>query len=302
MKAHTEFSGRYELVKRKVYDLDGSVQSLKFSNIITDIGLERWATGSIGSRCQIGSGNSTPAVTDTGLQSTLATTTQKVTIANWLTYSVAERWTEVTICYRFTPGITLNSIAEVGIGWDGGLWSRSLIKDAGGNPTTIQLLSDEVLDVYYTLRMQFPATDATGSITLDGVTYDWVMRPANIQSVPAVADAWFSSAYGKGTMPATCAASTDAMTAVNSRPAALTTCDTVTPAAYTAGSKTQRITYVFALGTANFGIKTVSPAIGEQYVNMMWQLGFYQGGAPVAVPKTSSKRLTLTFDFSWGRA
>lgn len=304
MNLHTELSGRYKLVKRKVYDLDGSVQNLKFPNIITDIGLDRWGVGAIGNRCMIGSGNATPSVSDTGLGAQLAVTYSRVALTTWRTYSVAERWTEVTICYRFTPGVVLNSISEVGIGWDTGIWSRALIRDGGGNPTTIQLLADEVLDVYYTMRMQFPAADVTGSITLDGVAYDWVMRPASINNTPNEANNWFLYSYGGYNSGGYgCYASSSALTGVDNSPSANDACSSTTPAAYTSGTKKQRIEYVFGLDRANFGIKSIIPLpAGMLYNNVGWQLGFYQGGSSVGVPKTSTKRLSLTFDFSWGRA
>lgn len=303
MNAHTELSGRYKLVKRKASDLENVTQEFEFANVITDIGLDRWGVGAIGSRCVIGSGNTPPAVTDTGLAAQLAVTSNNVTLTTWRAYSEAERWTEVTVCFRFTPGVALNSIAEVGVGWDTGLWSRALIRDGGGNPTTLQLLADEVLDVYYTLRMQFPA-DIIGSITLDGATYDWVMRPNDIDNTPAYASNWFSSAYGSASGSYWMMSySQDTIGSVVSAPSGHASVDTVTPAPYVAGSKKQRVTYVANLGTANFPIKAViaRPA-GSNYATVEWQLGFFQGGTPVGVPKTSFKRLSLTFDFSWGRA
>jgi len=172
-------SGRYKCVVRKISDIDNATQVLEFSNLITDIGLERWGSDSIGNKCFIGSGSTPPTVNDTALVAQLASSTATVDLTTWKAYSAAERWTEATIVYRFSPGVTLNSIAEVGVGWVGGLWSRALIRDQNGNPITIQLLSDEVLDVYYTLRIQFPE-DASGSITIDGVAYDWILRPAEL--------------------------------------------------------------------------------------------------------------------------
>lgn len=304
MNLHTELSGRYKLVVRKLSDIDESVKELEFPNIITDIGLDRWGVGAIGNRCMIGSGNATPSVSDTGLGAQLAVTTNRREPTNWLSFSVEERWTEVTVYYRFTPGVVLNSIAEVGIGWDAGIWSRALIRDGGGNPTTIQLLADEVLDVYYTLRMQFPAADVTGSITLDGVDYDWVLRPAGINTNPSYNHIWFISSYG-GNDPGYSAFgfSGNPITNVNTSPTigAFASEKTIVP--YVSGSKKQRITYKADLDTANFPIKSVvARPTGSQYATVEWQLGFYQGGVSVGVPKTSIKRFSLTFDFSWDRA
>lgn len=300
MNAHTRLSGRYKVVKIKG---DSVVEELDFPNIVTDVGLERWGTGDIGGTCFIGSGNTAPSVSDTGLAALIASSGNKDPFSR--AYSVAERWVEVTMKYRFTLGYQVNSIAEVGVGWSGGLWSRALIRDGLGNPTTIQLLADEVLDVYYTLRLQFPATDVTGSITLDGVAYDWVMRPAGLSHTPQ--DAYrllFYSFGGYGLGSGAGTASSAGMTAVDTQPSNHAYCSSSSVAAYVAGSRTQRMTILFDLNNANFGIKSVCASVAGAgtYATVTWQLGFYQAGVPVGVPKTSNKRLSLTFEFSWGRA
>ena len=299
MKLNAGVSGRYKLVTRKVHDLDNAVGELEFDNLITDIGLERWATNPIGAKCFIGSGNAPPTVNDTALGAQLAASTATQSLQNWKAYSAAERWTEATICYRFQPGVTLNSIAEVGVGWDGGLWSRALIRDVNGNPTTIQLLSDEVLDVYYTLRIQFPA-DVTGSIVLDGVTYDWVLRPADLATWPESYGYYFYSAFATG---GDARASTYSITQPNTSPGWAGSSSTTTVAAYVPGSRKRTMTFRFDLNDANINIKSVIVQPGSGYYpTTSWQLGFYQAGQSVGVPKVSSKRLTLTFDFAWGRS
>ena len=299
MKLNAGVSGRYKLVTRKVHDLDNAVGELEFDNLITDIGLERWATNPIGAKCFIGSGNAPPTVNDTALGAQLAASTATQSLQNWKAYSAAERWTEATICYRFQPGVTLNSIAEVGVGWDGGLWSRALIRDVNGNPTTIQLLSDEVLDVYYTLRIQFPA-DVTGSIVLDGVTYDWVLRPADLATWPESYGYYFYGAFATGGVAK---ASTSSITQPNTSPGWNGGSSATTVAAYVPGSLKRTMTFRFDLNDANINIKSVIVQLGSGYPpTMSWQLGFYQDGQSVGVPKVSSKRLTLTFDFAWGRS
>ena len=44
-------SGRYRCVVRKIADIDNATQVLEFDNLITDIGLERWGSNSIGDKC-----------------------------------------------------------------------------------------------------------------------------------------------------------------------------------------------------------------------------------------------------------
>ncbi len=292
-------SGRYKCVVRKISDIDNATQVLEFSNLITDIGLERWGSDSIGNKCFIGSGSTPPTVNDTALVAQLASSTATVDLTTWKAYSAAERWTEATIVYRFSPGVTLNSIAEVGVGWVGGLWSRALIRDQNGNPITIQLLSDEVLDVYYTLRIQFPE-DASGSITIDGVAYDWILRPAELANWPDSRYTYFYYPFSTG---GDAKASTAEITQPNTAPGWSGSSSSTTVVPYVTSSRKRTMTFKFDLNDANFNIKSVilRPGSGS-YPTTAWQLGFYQGGVSVGVPKVSSKRFSLTFDFSWGRA
>ena len=296
-------SGRYKFVKKKLSTSE-VVQELEFPNVITNTGLDRWGVGAIGNVCKLGAGNTPPSVNDTGLASPLITTSATQSLPNFRAYSVAERWTECTRIFRFAPGVAVNSIAEVAIGWDTGIFSRALIRDPNGNPITLQLLADEVLDVYYTLRMQFPATDITGTIALNNVDYDWIMRPSEIDSIPGYDTAWFDASFGGSDAGYfTASLSTNPIASVDSSPTGAAFRDSMVITPYVAGSFTQRITYKFDLNTGNFGIKAiVVRPCGTSYNTVEWQLGFYQGGVPVGVPKTSSMRLQLTFDFAWGRA
>jgi len=84
--------------------------------------------------------------------------------------------------YRFGIGIAEGILAEVGAGMalgTGDLTTRSLIKDGNGDPITVTVLFDEILDVTYEFRFYQPVlTDVTGTIVIDSQTFDWVIRPA----------------------------------------------------------------------------------------------------------------------------
>jgi hypothetical protein len=96
---------------------------------------------------------------------------------------------------RFTPGfgggdINLN---EMGVSpslesdqTNGLFTARALTRDSNGDPTTVSVLSTEYLDVWYTRRIypdhiieETGATDdGTGSVDIDGTSYDYTIRPA----------------------------------------------------------------------------------------------------------------------------
>lgn len=301
IQLHTGLSGRVRLVKHR----DGDVsQELEFNNLILDGGLDRWGSGGIIDRCSVGAGNTAPTAADVGLGSLIATSTTKLTVPSFLTANSAERWTEVTTCYRFDAGVGTGTIAEIGMGWDTGLWSRALVKDGSGVPTTITKLADETLDVYYTLRIKFPSSDITGSIVLEGVTYDYILRPAEIASVPLTQDALFaarfaSSPSSSGDMRAGSSEIGSVLApAPNSSWSGATTA-----AAYSPGTYKRRLTFSAGLTDMNVsgGFKALGLNIRGGSTQQVWQMGFYIGGTAAAVPKTAAKIFSLTVDFTWAR-
>ncbi|QYW02130.1 tail fiber [Stenotrophomonas phage Sonora] len=188
----------------------------EFKNLITNTGLnaiftsETTANQYFGYSCAIGSGNNPPAVTNTDLQSYLIyvaddtsgnsgkpSALQTSGYAPDNTY-VWRRW-----CFRFADGLAaFNNIQEVGIyarGRAGSpqrpnvLCSRALILDSGGNPTSISILPDETLDIYYEFRF-YPPADVTGTITLNGVDYPYNIRPIDFNN-----DTWNAWGYGTST-------------------------------------------------------------------------------------------------------
>jgi hypothetical protein len=175
------------------------VEVREFDNLITDIGLDRWGSGGPIDRCQVGSGNSAPQFSDTGLQALVATSTTSRAVSapfNAFTFDATNRSQTYTGCYRFDAGVATGTLAEVAMGWSSapaGIWCRALILDEANNPATITILSDEILDVYYSVKLQYPATDGSGSLTLNGNTYTWIGRPASLGAAST-----FAKLFGYG--------------------------------------------------------------------------------------------------------
>ena len=88
--------------------------------------------------------------------------------------------------YRFGAGEATGVLREAGVGWDEAegafLVSRSLIVDDLGDPTDATVLADEYLDLKYQFQYHPPPLDSTGTIELDGVTYDYIARAALVTS------------------------------------------------------------------------------------------------------------------------
>lgn len=189
VKAKGEVSGRYKFIIHKA-DAEGNpvpgtdrVAAEWFPNLITDYGMHLLAQVTTWQNsCQVGAGNSAPLVTNTVLDARIAGVAQISNSTGRNGASPYFSWRRST--YRFAAGQATGNISEVGIGvaTTGNLFSRALILDGGGSPTTITVLADEVLDVLYELRYYPNETDVTGSIVLDGISYDYILRASNVTS------------------------------------------------------------------------------------------------------------------------
>ena len=163
----------------------GQIRELEFTNLILNSGLDRIAVGSFIGGCVLGSASSTPVVTDTSITSILgSSTTLQASGVGTANTSTTPYWCSYYWTYRFIEGVATGNISQVAMAFgtvSAGttLFSLALVKDSGGTPITITKLADEVLDVTYTLQLFCPSADVTGTISISGVNYDYVARPAS---------------------------------------------------------------------------------------------------------------------------
>jgi hypothetical protein len=163
----------------------GTVVLADFDNMILDSGLN-FLAGTLGSNtvgyCQVGTGTTAVSASQTALANQIANTASLQRAFGAGTYVAGPPAYKTDYqTYRFGTGVAAGNLTEVGVGWapTGSLFSRALIVDGGGAPTTITVLSDETLDVTYTLRCYAPS-DVTGSVTLAGTSYSYTIRGANM--------------------------------------------------------------------------------------------------------------------------
>lgn len=155
-----------------------------FPNTLLDSGRNRmggysdWLAG-----CQVGTNNTAPQVTDTGLLGFVAGTSD-IESNTTGAQSTAPYFGWRQLRYRFAVGTTAANLSEVGVGWNiitgAYLLTRALIVDGAGDPTTVTPLPDEVLDVTYEFRFYPPLVDVTGQITLNSVDYNYTIRAASV--------------------------------------------------------------------------------------------------------------------------
>lgn len=280
-----------------------------FNNLITDQGIEYLgATAGYLAACQVGTGNSAPNVADTGLATYLAgsSTIHSTSLAaqGSSPYYVAR-----TNTYRFAAGVATGNISEVGIGTattGSVLFSRALILDGGGSPTTITVLADEVLDVTYQLRVYPPTGDVTPAVTDSGpagTEHTFTVRAARVTTATDNGNGWGISQTGSipGGNPGSGStrAYNGAIGAITGSPAGTSDSATsTTVSTYVAASDEIFQTSTFGLDDGNLsgGITALEWTFGRGAG------GCWQAGVSPAIPKTASETLSITTKVTWSRA
>lgn len=297
-------SGRYQITASK---LDGRSRVLAdwFENLILDAGLVELGYRQCTTVCSVGTGNSEPVATQTALGSLLASTStvnsQVVNFSSTPPYYGFNRKT-----FRFPLGGVVGTIAEVGVGWGAGLFSRSLIKDSNGAPTTITLLPDEVLDVTYELRLYAPTVDRVESLVINGTTHTVTTRAIGVTSP---GPGWTGEQY-EGYIGGIVRVARDYYGYYNASYGLAPVTGSPFPGgilnvsegvyggifndAYT-GNKTVTGGQVLGLNNAN-----LTGGIGRVEVRTQ-NLGLYQMHFSPAIPKTSAHTLRLNIAVSWDR-
>lgn len=177
-----KLGGQFRLVISKDAECKQVVKDTGFfDNLITNTGMNRIgevttstssstnAFRTLCGRFVVGSGSAEPQFTDTALQSPIAFASADPVLDN--ESSNYERgWYEITVRHQFGQGQAAGNLSEIGIqhtSTSGPLWSRALILDGQGNPTTITVLPDDFLTCYYTLRIMIPKEDVVFNIDVD---------------------------------------------------------------------------------------------------------------------------------------
>jgi len=303
MHIHHKVCGFFKI---EAFKKDGSSRLLAdwFPNLITDIGMDKLATDfHYMNYCQVGSGNTVPSVSDIGLVSKVATNSNILSTTH--TVSGTSPYYNRTIrIFQFNAGVAEGNLSEVGIGWgaDSNLFSRALILDIGGSPTTITVLSDEYLQVTYEFRHYPLETDATGTMVFTGDiggTYDYILRCADITTdynTYQVGASYYHPTTEGGHAGSSTSVYTGSVGAITGLPSgtSLQHGVTMSNSTYVAGSFTLQGSLVLGITKGN-----ISGGIGA--LTFEWGFNKFQIGFSPSINKTNQYKLTLVFTKTWAR-
>ncbi|WP_444919319.1 hypothetical protein ACJJID_00290 (plasmid) [Microbulbifer sp. CnH-101-G] len=305
IQSQSRVRGFYTVEKfkaRRGAEIPGSRTTVaQFENLITDLGLNRLGEASPSAAttsCYVGSGSATPQVTDSDMNQFVAKHNVLGSDTRSAQSSVDPWYLAMRKTYRFNPLGSANNLSEVGVGWanspSGALFSRALIRDADGNPSSITVLADEYLDVTYELRLYPDLRDFNGVVTIGGEAYNYLARASRANA--AGASAWdFDRTATSGAYVFAHAGDIGDITA---NPSGNSGGGTGADISYSQGSFEGWSQLSWGLSNANFGgVRSVAANIGWG----RWQVQFSRVSDGAAIPKDDTKILTLTLGHSWAR-
>jgi len=294
-------SGRYRLLVG-VPGQEPRIDTGWFDNIVTDAGLNRMGTGAWLTQCSVGTGNTAPSASDTALAAFLASTTTILSESAGA-QSSAPYYGYRLVRYEFVPGAATGNLSEVGVGWSGGLFSRSLTVDEDGDPTTVTVLASEGLHVLYEVRLYPPLTDYDYTATIVGVSTTCKARAADVTN-GGTGEYIVGGGGGWGVSGSVAGISTyynatvynGALGAITSSPGGTSSSSTSEGNAEYINNSYYRdmsATWSTTAGNLSGGITAV--------VLRTTGVGAYQISFDPPIPKTVLESLILNFRVSWGR-
>lgn len=286
--------GRYKVLKKR----DGKVtfDSGWFKNLITNQGMDFLSNGSLYlGACQVGSSSATPAFTDVALGSRIAGSN---TASSSFSVNTTERYAIQQRTFTFFAGTATGNISEVGVGTSttgSTLFSRALVLDSGGSPTTVTVLADEDLVIVYQLWMKQPTGDYP--VTVSGQTI--TVRAALVNSASA-ARGWAAGQTAGEQLAAptnnnTHAVHSGAIGAITGEPAG-------TPAYASATSITSEA-YVPGSWTRVSNLRWLASEANGTWLSASWRFGptFWQASFSPGITKTSVQSLRIKVRLTWSR-
>lgn len=152
---------------------------LPSKNLLTDGMFTRWLAGTLRDsqwRFFVGTGTTTPLVTDNQLQNQTGAASGAATVTvNAVVNESGNYISSGTGVGEWPVGGIVANISEIGCSLQNSttgtlLDSRALIVDGLGNPTSITVTADDQLIVSYTLRYRIPIAQHISTVDFDGVS------------------------------------------------------------------------------------------------------------------------------------
>lgn len=279
----------------------GSGLNVPFENLLTDTFYANITDNyynANASTIRVGTGSTPPVGSNTALQAQIASAGLSVST----TFIPALLQGKQSGTATFATGGVIGNISEVGMfDENGSMYSRALIKDANGDPTTITLTATDQLRVTYTIVTYLLNTTLSGTVTVtrDGVNenYPWVFYPAGMSTsygpepIYRFANFSFGSVFTIGYTSEAPAINTHLLCPTLS----VSQAASIKTQSYNGTTKTKTITVLWGIGS-NFpnGVNIYRPF---SLSTSQGSFGYFY--FPTPIPKSATQSLSLTFTYSF---
>lgn len=273
---------------------DGSVEKMRFKNLITNTGLDLMSSGNVTVTnfmysLSVGTGTATPQVTDSALQSRLnispVVNSSSPTAITAVSGGVATHTFRKR--YQYALGAVVGNITELGLSTgsqpSSPMNTRALFTDSSGSPITVTVRADDQLIIDYDIIFTINTADRVWSgeiVPGSGVVNTVTMRPmlAGVHAgnsfsrwMTGANDTWVLYGASSGIGPSD-GVPTGTATGVGAA--------TRVPGTYVPGSGTMTDQVVFSPADMNYkdigAISTtrLNPSSGTGLAPINWQIGF----------------------------
>lgn len=297
-KQKVGFEGIYRIILQDQY---GGVRKFyEFPNLILNNGLNGIGTNGTSwvTIIALGTGTGVPQATDTSLSGTVVTSTTSSSSSSGHV-STGDPYNWIIYRRRFGQGVATGNWTEVGIGRTStNLWSRALILDSLGVPTTLTVIATDIVTIEYELRVYPKITDTTGTISISGVNYGYIVRPAAFGSYGSHVVDLYVSGNLMGSNSSSIIYYSGGIGTYTAYPSgtASTLSGSPTVLSYSSGSYTKKMKWDAPISIGNVGgVRSVNYNIGTSNTVA------YQCQFDPVIPKTDQKTLSLTFGLTWAR-
>ena len=300
LNINAKLEGKYKLV---IKHADGTATDTGwFDNLILNSGLDALGASNVDVRYGVvGSGTSTPIASQTQLDAQFGSygTVQTAYGLASVSSGSPSYVRTLTRAYQWAQGGVVGTLSEIGIGPASnglGLFSRALILDSLGSPTTLSLISTDQLIAYYAISITPNIGDTTGSVVISGTTYTYTLRLANAASFASFSNLLLGYQFSQ-IQPPTTYGSDATLGSITGQPTASSssTLSSQSQGTYATGSyhADGTVTMSISQGNVTGGIKAMLLPYGAGST-MNYQVLF---SSPI--PKTALNTLSLTFRFAW---
>lgn len=296
--------GRYRLTVRR--DDEVIEQTPWFDNLIVNNGLDLLGTNTFNQSiiyAYVGTSSTAPDNTDTALGAQIAATNSNgLGGSNTSNNTGSPYYFGYKYVKRFAKGDAAGNLAEVGVGRNSAgdnLFSRALILDGAGNPTTLTITSIDVLDVEYEFRVYVEEGDVAWSETVNGTSYSGIIRPSNIGRIDDLTYVYREYSSNLGAFWSNGAIG--GITGVLGGDTEATEDSDIEPSTYTAGNYYRDVVFSADTDDINLSGGVSAMATTEGFI-YGWDDGpVFQMSFSPPIPKDNTKTFEFVLRFTWAR-